>query len=79
MGYKEPKVTEVPEIPEMEFENPLEATEKAEAKVEVEEAQEPKKKEEGTPQKEVTINDVVLDHERRLLRIEAQLYRLGGI
>ena len=31
------------------------------------------------PSKEVTVNDVLIDHEQRLVQMEAKWFRLGGI
>lgn len=43
------------------------------------EVQEPEEVEETEEAKKVTVNDVLSNHEERIVKMEAKMFRLGGV
>lgn len=62
---------------EMEMDVPSPKTIKKEKPKKVEEVEEIK--EEGKEKKKLTVQDVLYNHENRLIEMEAKWFRLGGI
>lgn len=68
------------EIPELNLpENLGNLEEEPEEEVEEEAKEEVQEELKEEPKKEITVNDVMLDHEKRILQIESRLFRNGGI